>query len=153
LSSLGSPSLAIERRAGVERGLIALTLIVLASAPWSIAAFPKSLSAMLSVVGVIAAAIGFWRIGWLGGSRAVRIAMWSSEGEWRLLDQRGQSLAATLSGGSLVSGPVVWLRFDSEAGKRHVLLIGPGSDREVFRRLSARLRLAWAQVPQRSANP
>jgi hypothetical protein len=133
--------------------LAAAVLVILALTPWCIATLPAVVALPLSVGTSGLAMLGFWHIGWLGGQRAIHRAIWSTEGDWRLVDMAARTWPAALLGSSVVTGSVVWLRFDSEMGQRHLLLVGPGADPDLFRRVVARLRLAWNQAPQGSANP
>ena len=150
MSSPGYPSLEIERRAGGEYAIVASVLLVLAVVPWLITAVPAAAALSLGCCSLGFA--GFRRVGWLGGQRALRAAVWTSEGEWRLIDTRGRAWTATLQGGSWVSSSVIWLRFQASSGVRQLLLVGPGDHIETFRRLVARLRLTSRDAHSGSAN-
>ena len=96
---------------------------------------------MLAVASCALAVLSFWRIGWLGGARALDKALWTQEGEWHMFDRKGGSWSATLHPGSQVMGALLWLRFTSARGPRELLLLGQALTPETRRRLVSRLRL------------
>jgi hypothetical protein len=99
------------------------------------------MAALLALTTCGLACLSFWRIGWLGGPRALHKAVWTSEGAWRVIDRTGTSLEATLHPRSQVLGSLLWLRFTSARGPRELLLLGGDLTPDLRRRLVARLRL------------
>jgi hypothetical protein len=95
--------------------------------------------ASVLVAGAVAS-FDFWRAGWLGGKRRLTRAIWTGEGEWRLVDRAGAAWLAHLSSASQVMGAVIWLRFTSDRGSRALLFCGSDLPVDVRRRLTARLR-------------
>ncbi|HTE39688.1 MAG TPA: hypothetical protein VK629_02590 [Steroidobacteraceae bacterium] len=135
MSSLGSPSLAIERDTRTERVIAGATL-ALCVIPWLL------LDLNWAPAGCAAAAVaflGFRHQGWLKSSETL---LWTSDGTWYFSNSRGGRLDAELAAGSIF-GPCIWLKFCVRSGPRQLFLIRGfgGLTPDLHRRLTVRLRL------------
>lgn len=157
MSSPGWPSLEIERSARSQVAVVASVLIAVTAVPGIYSLLFASLSPSAAAATALSAAcfasLSFWRIGWLGGRRAVHSARWVDESEWRIRGQTGVEWPATLSSATRVMGSVLWLRFDTPDGQRHLLFVGSDLAPEPRRRLVARLRVCGGYQSPPAAEP
>lgn len=141
MSLPGSPRLDLDvrlRRAERWIAVSALALALCLPALW--------LSTPLAFAGGVPLALllaaGFHRAGWLAGDRRIARMVWSSEGEWLLLDSAGRAHTAELCADTRIGPSALWLRWQSPTAATRSMLLLPGDmPRHQLRRLSVRLRI------------
>jgi len=143
MSSRGWPSLEIERSGRTQTVVASSVLGVFAVVP-NLANLPTMVTAAVLVTSLAIGALALWHIGWLGGDRAVVRARWTHEGTWYVWGADGASSEAFLSSSSRAAGRLVWLRFRTAIGHRHLLFWGDDLPADIRRRLVARLRVQGA---------
>jgi len=150
LSSHASLSLEIEYSTRSQRAVVAMVAAIVLMVPWWLTQLSFLTIAVLVGMAATIAAASFWRMGWLGGKRALRAAVWAADGDWRIVDRSQASWTATLLPASRVLGSMIWLRFMSERGPRALLLVGSDLAPDVSRQLIVRLRLQASQATSRN---
>jgi hypothetical protein len=98
-----------------------------------------AVAAVLALVGAGVLAYGFWRAGWVGSARIVRIA-WLSDGRWLIAASSGRSIEGQLRADSRVGTWWVWLRWDADRVRSMLLFRGDLTEPDL-RRLIVRLRI------------
>jgi hypothetical protein len=139
MSSHGWPSLEIERSVRSQTAVVAGSLLVLVVAPL-MAAIPISIGVAIAAAAMAFGLVSYWRMGWLGGARAILRARWMTEDVWRVWERDGVDLTASLLPESRVLGRLILLRFRTDAGCRRLLFWGDDLPSDVRRRLLMRLR-------------
>lgn len=143
MSLRGWPSLEIEGGVRGQTWVVAATLFALLFAPF-VAALSPRVAVFAAVLTTTFAVVSFRRVGWFGGARTVQRARWIEQDVWRLLERDGIDRAATLSPDSRIMGRLVWLRFRTDDGERHLFFWGDDLAPNLRRQLVARLQLIAA---------
>lgn len=144
MSSVGCPSLELERQGRPGLAVTSSALAVAIIVPWLVPlAWPmQTTTAVIAAIVILA---GCWRAG-LIGKRGIRGATWDSDGNWWLTAHDGVRIVGALSGGSRLMPGVVWLSWRSERGLFRLLLLRAAIDPTTDRRLAVRLRLYRATL-------
>lgn len=139
MSSQVLPPLEVDAGAQVPPELLTgLIAIVFSIIPWLL---PLTFVSIGVVAGAIAlCAVVCYRAGWLTAMRRIHRIQLSGTGTWLLTDRRGDTLVGQLRADSRILTHVLWLRWDTVAGRRQALVIRGRDAHDPVRRLIVRVR-------------
>ena len=124
-----------ERRIAVVASALALCM------PWlMVPAISAPIAAGAGLLSAIAVVAGFHHAGWWRGPRRIERVIWSSDGEWLLIDASGRKREVQLATDTRMGPGCVWLHWQTTRPHTLLLLLCDVSA-DQLRRLSVRLRI------------
>jgi hypothetical protein len=151
MSSPGFPTLNLDVSGRRAERTLAIAIVIAACAALSALDQPFVLVASAMLCTMLAIAVGFRSIGWMGGSERITRIACQPDGHWLLSDARGRVSDCVLSGASRVTPAAIWLLWAGRSNRPLLLLPGdlPADD---FRRLVVCLRLGDRLIPGGTSN-
>jgi hypothetical protein len=127
MSSSSSPNLVLELNHSWLRHLPALLLLTTAlSLPWLADALSPVACVLCGAVAASAAAFSLWQTGFARSAAQLVRVSWDQEQRWQLQFRAGKPITASLSGRSWYSPWLLCLKFNTETGKAHQLMLWRG---------------------------
>jgi hypothetical protein len=120
--------------------MVGSTLVLLV--PWLMvpAVISPTAACAVGLLAALAVAAGFYQAGWLRGARRIERVIWTSEGDWLLIDAAGGKREVRLAADTRIGPGCVWLSWQTSRPCT-LLLLPCDVAADQLRRLSVRLRI------------